>query len=187
MDDDSNHPELLGLTAKIVASHAGSNRLATGDLPTLIGSVFEALRMAGAVEGGAAGRGFGAGGADQKVGHARVPRLPGGRQEDEDAQAVSGHALQPDAGRVPAALGLPKHYPMVAPAYAAQRSELAKSSGLGRRRADADSLSRNPSQQPRSPPAGWRSGGSCRRRRPDQRVRPASSGAGSVLRAAVRA
>ena len=31
MDDDSNHPELLSLTTKIVASHAGSNRLATSD------------------------------------------------------------------------------------------------------------------------------------------------------------
>ncbi len=29
--------------------------------------------------------------------------------------------------------GLPSDYPMVAPAYAAQRSELAKSIGLGRR------------------------------------------------------
>ena len=34
--------------------------------------------------------------------------------------------------------GLPDDYPMVAPAYAAQRSELAKSIGLGRRPVDAD-------------------------------------------------
>jgi predicted transcriptional regulator len=33
--------------------------------------------------------------------------------------------------------GLPDDYPMVAPAYAAQRSELAKSIGLGRRPVDA--------------------------------------------------
>ena len=32
--------------------------------------------------------------------------------------------------------GLPKDYPMVAPAYAAQRSALAKSLGLGRKRAE---------------------------------------------------
>ena len=50
MDDDSNHPELLSLTTKIVAAHAGSNRLATGELPALIGSVFEALRTVGTVE-----------------------------------------------------------------------------------------------------------------------------------------
>ena len=49
MDDDSNHPELLSLTTKIVAAHAGSNKLATSDLPALIGSVFEALRTAGTV------------------------------------------------------------------------------------------------------------------------------------------
>ena len=35
--------------------------------------------------------------------------------------------------------GLPNDYPMVAPAYAAQRSALAKSIGLGRKRADAGS------------------------------------------------
>src|SRR4051812_8186164 len=50
MDDDSNHQELLSLTTKIVASHAGGNKLAVSELPMLIASVFEALRTAGRVE-----------------------------------------------------------------------------------------------------------------------------------------
>ena len=50
MDDDNNHPELLSLTTKIVAAHAGSHKLAASELPALIGSVFEALRTAGTVE-----------------------------------------------------------------------------------------------------------------------------------------
>ncbi|TIS53925.1 MAG: hypothetical protein E5W91_28910 [Mesorhizobium sp.] len=41
------------------------------------------------------------------------------------------HGLSPDQYR--AKWGLPGDYPMVAPNYAAQRSELAKSLGLGRK------------------------------------------------------
>ena len=70
MDDGNNHPELLSLTTKIVAAHAGSNKLATSDLPALIGSVFEALRTVGTVEVEQAGCSPGAGGADQEVGDA---------------------------------------------------------------------------------------------------------------------
>ena len=43
--------------------------------------------------------------------------------------------LTPDAYR--AKWGLPSHYPMVAPNYAAQRSAFAKKIGLGRKRAGA--------------------------------------------------
>ncbi len=55
--------------------------------------------------------------------------------------------------------GLPHDYPMVAPAYAAHRSTLAKTIGLGRKRQEEGSLKRlrspkpSPSQQPRSPAA----------------------------------
>jgi predicted transcriptional regulator len=41
------------------------------------------------------------------------------------------YGLTPDAYREK--WGLPRDYPMVAPNYAAQRSELAKASGLGRK------------------------------------------------------
>ena len=43
---------------------------------------------------------------------------------------LTGHGLDPYSYRQ--RFGLPADYPMVAPAYAAQRSELAKSIGLGR-------------------------------------------------------
>lgn len=43
---------------------------------------------------------------------------------------LAGLGLTPDAYR--AKWGLPANYPMVAPAYAERRSELARSSGLGR-------------------------------------------------------
>ena len=137
MDDDSNHPELLSLTTKIVAAHAGSNKLATSELAALIGSVFEALRTVGTVK------------AEQPV-EALVPAVPirksvtpefivcledGKRMKMLKRHLKTRYDLTPDDYRK--RWGLPNDYPMVAPAYAAQRSELAKSIGLGRRLADA--------------------------------------------------
>ena len=59
---------------------------------------------------------------------------------------VSRHNLTPDQYRQ--RWGLPKTYPMVSPAYAAQRSELAKQIGLGRKPAAAA-----PSPAPEPAPA----------------------------------
>ena len=56
---------------------------------------------------------------------------------------LSGHGLDPYSYR--ARYGLPNDYPMVAANYAAQRSELAKSIGLGRAGAQA----------PVEEPKGW--------------------------------
>ena len=137
MSDGNNHPELLSLTAKIVASHAGSNKLATSELAALIGSVFEALRTAGTVA------------VEQPV-EALVPAVPIKKSvtpefivclEDGKKRKMLKRHLATRYNLTPAAYrqrwGLPNDYPMVAPAYAAQRSALARSLGLGRKRADA--------------------------------------------------
>jgi predicted transcriptional regulator len=50
MAHDSKDQGLLRLTAEIVSSFAGHHTVAAGDLPTLISSVFQALRAAGRVE-----------------------------------------------------------------------------------------------------------------------------------------
>jgi predicted transcriptional regulator len=137
MDEGGENQELLSLTTKIVASHAGSNKLATSDLPALIGSVFEALRTAGTVEVG-------------KPAEALVPAVPikksvmpefivcledGRKMKTLKRHLATRYNLTPAEYRQ--RWGLPNDYPMVAPAYAAQRSALAKSIGLGRKRADA--------------------------------------------------
>ena len=137
MDDDGNHPELLSLTTKIVAAHAGSNRLATSELAALIGSVFEALHTAGTVE-------------VAKPVEALVPAVPirksvtpefivcledGKRMKMLKRHLKTRYDLTPDDYRK--RWGLPNDYPMVAPAYAAQRAELARSIGLGRKPVDA--------------------------------------------------
>ena len=132
-DDDSNDPELLSLTTKIVAAHAGSNRLATGDLPALIGSVFEALRTAGTVE-------------VEKPAEALVPAVPIKKSVTDDyiicledgkklkmlkRHLMTAYNMTPEEYRT--RWGLKPDYPMVAPNYAAKRQELAKKIGLGRK------------------------------------------------------
>ena len=135
--DDESHTELLSLTTKIVAAHAGSSKLGASDLPALIGSVFEALGAAGTVK------------VEQPVA-APVPAVSvrksvtpefiicledGKKLKTLKRHLATRYNLTPTEYRQ--RWGLPKDYPMVAPAYAAQRSALARSLGLGRKRADA--------------------------------------------------
>jgi predicted transcriptional regulator len=128
---------LLHLTTEIVASFAGNNTVAVGDLPAVITSVLQTLR--GVAQGEA-----------EKPAEAPVPAVPVKRSIGtdflvclEDGEKVrmlkrhlaARHGLTPDQYR--RRWGLAKDYPMVSPAYAAQRSAMAKQIGLGRRRAAA--------------------------------------------------
>ena len=133
MDDDSKPQELLALTTEIVASFVGNNAVAMSDLPALIASVFQALRTTGQAE-------------PEKTAETPTPAVPIKKsvQHDfivclEDGKklkmlkrhlATRYHMTPEDYRR---RWGLSKDYPMVAPAYAAQRSELAKQIGLGRK------------------------------------------------------
>ena len=135
MDAAINRQELLSLTTEIVASFAGNNAVATTDLPALISRVFAALRSAG----------------DAQVEHAAeapVPAVPIKKSVGTDfiicledgkklkmlkRHLATSYKMTPDQYRQ--RWGLAKNYPMVAPAYAAQRSALAKQIGLGRKAA----------------------------------------------------
>ena len=127
--------ELLSLTTEIVASFAGNNAVAIGDLPGVISSVFRALRTVGQGEA-------------EKPAEAPVPAVPirksigtdflvcledGKKLKMLKRHLATRYNLTPDAYRQ--RWGLAKDYPMVAPAYAAQRSALALQIGLGRKRA----------------------------------------------------
>ena len=132
---DGNEPrDLLRLTTEIVAGFVGGNTVAASDLPKLITSVFQALRLAGDAE-------------PAKVPEAPVPAVPikksVGRDhviclEDGKKLKMLKRHLATRYQMTPAEYrqrwGLPKDYPMVAPAYAEARSQLAKSIGLGRPR-----------------------------------------------------
>ena len=140
MEDGSEPRDLLSLTTEIVASFVGGNAVAASDVPMVITSVFQALRLAGYVE-------------PAKVLEAPVPAVPIkkslGRDyviclEDGKKLKMLKRHLATRYQVTPAEYrqrwGLPKDYPMVAPAYAEARSQLAKTIGLGRTRKAAPSV-----------------------------------------------
>ena len=131
MDEAGAQRGLLDLTAEIVAAYAGHHTVAMSDLPGVITQVFEALRGAGEPAPAA---------------EALVPAVPIKKSvmpdfivclEDGKKLKMLKRHLAVHYHLTPAAYrqrwGLPADYPMVAPAYAAQRSDLAKSLGLGRK------------------------------------------------------
>src|SRR3954471_17970788 len=125
--------DILGLTAQIVSAHVSKNRMETDALPSLIQSVYRSLSTAGEIEAAPPAA-------------AQTPAVPIKKSVfpdyivcPEDGKKLkmlkrhlhTSYGLSPDAYRIK--WGLPRDYPMVAPSYAATRSTLAKSIGLGRK------------------------------------------------------
>jgi predicted transcriptional regulator len=122
---------MIELTADVVAAYVSNNNVPVADLPALISATFKALSAA-----------------DQPAeAVAPTPAVPikksvtpdflisleDGKKYKSLKRHLSGFGLTPDEYRTK--WGLPKDYPMVAAAYSAQRSSLAKSLGLGRKAA----------------------------------------------------
>lgn len=131
VDQEPRSVDLLVHTAQIVAAHVGHNTVAPSDLPSLIRAVHEALATAGKSQ-------------PEEV--PPEPAVPIRRSiqpdylvclEDGKKLKMLRRHLQTAYGMTPeeyrAKWGLAADYPMVAPNYAKQRSELAKQIGLGRR------------------------------------------------------
>jgi predicted transcriptional regulator len=149
MDEAGEQRGLLDLTAEIVAAYAGHQAVAMNDLPGLIDHVFKALRSVGVVE-------------PEPPAETLVPAVPIKKSvmpdfivclEDGKKLKMLKRHLATHYGLTPAAYrqrwGLPVDYPMVAPAHAAQRSNLAKSLGLGRKpAAPAAAAERGPVSEP---------------------------------------
>jgi len=130
----SNH-NLLTLTADIVAAHVQSNSVAPADLPRAISMVYDALAGLAAPTASAVPvveRSAPAVSIKASVKPDILTCLEcGARQKTLKRHIGTAHGLTPDAYRVK--WNLPKSYPMVAPDYAATRSEMAKRIGLGRK------------------------------------------------------
>ncbi len=134
MSDAAEQTQLAELTADIVSAYVSNNTLVPADVPALIADVNDALARAAA--------------------NAAVPMkeelkpavsikrsitadylicLEDGKKFKSLKRHLRSHFdMSPDDYR--AKWGLPYDYPMVAPAYAAARSKLAKKIGLGRKR-----------------------------------------------------
>jgi predicted transcriptional regulator len=127
---------LIDLTADIVAAYVGHNSVSATDLPHLIAETHRALTTLGGPPAAPAVE-------------PQLPAVPVKRsitpdhlislEDGKPYRTLKRHltrmGLSPERYREK--WGLPKDYPMTAPNYSAQRSEMAKSLGLGRKPAAA--------------------------------------------------
>jgi predicted transcriptional regulator len=123
--------QVLGLTAQIVSAHVRHNAVAPDALPGLIQEVFRTLSNVGKQPAEIAKQAP-AVAVKQSVRHDRIICLEDGKSFSMlKRHLMTDHKLTPQQYRDK--WGLPREYPMVAPAYAQTRSTLAKKIGLGRK------------------------------------------------------
>jgi predicted transcriptional regulator len=131
--EDETSDEILAHTAEIVAAYVSHQSIAMADLPNVIGSVFKTLRRTGQVEEPApAARPEPAVPIRKSVTETFLVCLEDGKKVKMLKRYLrTRYNLTPNEYRQ--RWGLSADYPMVAPAYAEQRSALAKMIGLGRK------------------------------------------------------
>ena len=140
-----DQPEVLLLAGKIVSAYVANNAIEAGALSGLIGSVITALINIGKPQAATSGeqRPQPAVPIKNSVSNSRITCL-----EDGKKMTLLKRHLETDHGLTPTAYrlrwDLPASYPMVAPAYAQRRSELAKGFGLGRAKRPAAALPQVP-------------------------------------------
>jgi predicted transcriptional regulator len=133
--DDPAKTELVELTAEIVSAYISKNSVPVTDLPGLISDVHDALSRASGRNGGPPDREElkPAVAVKKSVMPDYIICLEDGKKFKSLKRHLRTHyKLSPDEYR--AKWHLPPDYPMVAPNYAAARSQLAKKMGLGTRR-----------------------------------------------------
>ena len=135
---EANHEiDTIELTAAIVSAYLQNNSIDASDLPKVISSVHAALQGIGkpAEEFAPEIDRPSAAQIRKSVSDAGLVSFIDGKTYQSLKRHLSRHDLTPDAYRE--RYGLAADYPMVAPAYAARRSELAKAIGLGSKRRQA--------------------------------------------------
>lgn len=125
---------VVELTASVVSAYVSNNSISSFDLPGLIASVHASIRGLSAPAVQEAEKLVPPVSIKKSVTPDYLISLEDGKRYKSLKRHLSGRGLTPAEYR--AKWGLPQDYPMVAPNYAAQRSELAKSMGLGRKRAE---------------------------------------------------
>lgn len=131
-DSSKSADNLLQLATGIVSSYVSHNQVPMSEVPIILKSVHLALN--GLLSGGSAESGTSAKPAvpvKKSVGDDFIICLEDGKKLKMLKRYLrSNYNMSPEEYR--AKWALPPDYPMVAPAYARQRSEFAKKIGLGR-------------------------------------------------------
>jgi len=132
--DTTEQDQIIELTSQIVSAYLARNNVQTSDLPGLIASVHQSLKSLGQPQ------------AQPEPAADLKPAVPIKKSVHPDhivcledgkklkmlkRHLASSYGMTPDEYRK--RWGLPDDYPMVAPNYAKQRSDLALKLGLGRR------------------------------------------------------
>ncbi len=134
MTDNSSESTYIELTARIVSAYVGNNSVPSAEIGNLISQVHAALKRV-------------SGGQVTSAADALKPAVPVKRSINSDFivcledgkkfKSLKRH-LRTQYGMTPEQYrekwALPPDYPMVAPNYAAARSQLAKQMGLGQQR-----------------------------------------------------
>lgn len=123
---------LITLTSDIVAAHVSNNSVSVGDLPTLISNVYSALAGLSPSEPVAETAPEPAVSIRASVKNDHIVCLEDGKKlKMLKRHLATRYNMTPEQYRQ--RWNLPADYPMVAPAYAEKRRELAKKIGLGRK------------------------------------------------------
>ena len=126
----SDNSSLIELTGDIVAAYVSNNSVVASELPAMIRATFNALSSADAPPEPEAPPQAPAVPIRKSIQPDHIVCLEDGRKFKSLKRLLrTKYDLSPDQYR--AKWGLPKDYPMVAPAYAEARSNLAKQMGLG--------------------------------------------------------
>lgn len=145
--------DLKALTAEIITAHVSNNSVETASLPDLIKGVHDALAQLGneaSTEAAASEIKEGKVSARKSLSDpAKIISMIDGKPYSTLKRHITLHGYTPESYRE--AFGLKADYPMVAPGYAARRSELAKTLGLGRKPKEAALIEPEP-EAPAAPP-----------------------------------
>ena len=129
---DIQPQELVELTSEIVSAYVANNKIPSAELPEVIASVHTALRKLDERKPPEPEKPTPLMPIKKTITPDYLISLEDGRRYKSLKRHLSGRGLTPADYREK--WGLPKDYPMVAPNYAKQRSELAKALGLGQQR-----------------------------------------------------
>ena len=136
MSESLDRGQLLKLTSEVVAAYVSSHRVAPTELEVIIGSVAGSLAEVWDPQQAVPARPEPAVPVRRSVGKDHLICLVcGQKQKTLKRHLAVRHQLAPHEYRE--RFGLRSEYPMVAPSYAAQRSEFARRVGFGRKPASA--------------------------------------------------
>jgi MucR family transcriptional regulator, transcriptional regulator of exopolysaccharide biosynthesis len=134
MGDTTSDENFIELTAEIVSAYVSNNTVPAGEIPSLINQVHAALsRVSGKSAEGSAGPLKPAVSLKKSITPEYIVCLEDGKKfKSLKRHLRTQYNMTPEQYREK--WGLTTDYPMVAPNYAAARSQLAKQMGLGQQR-----------------------------------------------------